>query len=340
MGAQRRASDTATIKPPRPADPEKSKIENNLEITTLEEFGEGVFTNTRALYKPVGARGIYGGCVIAQTLAVAQKTVPPGMEIHSMHCYFILAGNATIPIVYRVENVRSGRSYATRSVYAEQRGQAIFTTTCSFTRPISEDTDEPKRKVQHSIKFPKDVPAPEDCPTGAQTIDEWLSGGKVDTEVAELLRKREAGGPFESRRAGIVSDIPGTDPTHKIQRQWIRARGNIFDEEAHLPALAYISDSSLIGTVSRVNPQARHGQIGMMLSLDHTIYFHNARKTRADRWLLMESDSPWAADERALATQRIWDPEVGLLATCYQEGLVRLKDGREGECDNNVISKL
>jgi len=63
MGAQRRVSGTATIKSPPLVNPEKSIVENNLEITILGELGEGVFTNTRALYKPVGARGIYGGCV-------------------------------------------------------------------------------------------------------------------------------------------------------------------------------------------------------------------------------------------------------------------------------------
>ncbi|RPB06113.1 Thioesterase/thiol ester dehydrase-isomerase [Choiromyces venosus 120613-1] len=340
MGPQQRPSGTATIKPPPPVNPEKSKIENNLEITALEELGEGVFTNTRELYKPVGAKGIYGGCVIAQTLAVAQKTIPAGMKVHSMHCYFILPGSATVPMVYHVENVRSGRSYATRSVHAKQKGKAIFTATCSFTRPVSEVTDEPKRTVQHSIKFPKDVPSPEECPTEAQTIDKWLGEGRIDANVAEFLKKREANDPFEFRKAGIVGDTPETDPTRKLQRQWVRARGDISDEESHLPALAYFSDTWFIGTVNRVNPQARRGQVGMMLSLDHTIYFHNAPKARVDRWLLVESDSPWAADERALVTQRIWDPEVGLLATCYQEGLVRLKDGREGESENHVISKL
>ena len=273
-------------------------------------------------------------------MAVAQKTVPSEMKIHSMHCYFILAGNAAVPIVYYVENVRSGRSYSTRSVQAKQKGQTIFTATCSFTRPVLGDTDELKRTIQHSIKFPKDVPAPEDCLTGAQTIDKWLSEGRIDAEVAQLMKEREANDPFEFRRAGIANDTPDADPTHKLQRQWVRARGGISDEGAHLPALACLSDNSFINTVNTVNPRARYGRIGMIVSLDHTIYFHNALNTRVDRWLLMESDSPWAADERALVTQRIWDPEVGLLATCYQEGLMRLKDGREGKSENNIASKL
>lgn len=63
MDAQRRVPGTATIKPPPPVNLGKSKIENNLEITVLGELGEGVFTNTRALHKPVGQRGVFGGCV-------------------------------------------------------------------------------------------------------------------------------------------------------------------------------------------------------------------------------------------------------------------------------------
>lgn len=32
---------------------------------------QDIFTNTRELWHPPGARGIYGGAVIAQTLAVS-----------------------------------------------------------------------------------------------------------------------------------------------------------------------------------------------------------------------------------------------------------------------------
>lgn len=64
--------------------------------------------------------------------------------------------------------------------------------------------------------------------------------------------------------------------------------------------------------------------IGMMVSLDHTIYFHNPCLFRADEWMLMEMESPWAGNERALVVQRIWSKDGILVATCMQEGLVRL----------------
>lgn len=59
--------------------------------------------------------------------------------------------------------------------------------------------------------------------------------------------------------------------------------------------------------------------IGMMVSLDHTIYFHRPREIRADEWLLSESEVPWAGDGRGLVLQRIWNRRGVLVASCVQE---------------------
>src|ERR1700761_3251935 len=83
---------------------------------------QDLYTNTRPLWHPPGARGAYGGAVIAQCLAAAQNTVPKNFTVHSMHCYFVLAGNAEIPVIYHVEHVRDGRSFITRTVQARQQG--------------------------------------------------------------------------------------------------------------------------------------------------------------------------------------------------------------------------
>ncbi|KAK5182166.1 acyl-CoA thioesterase [Cryomyces antarcticus] len=66
-------------------------------------------------------------------------------------------------------------------------------------------------------------------------------------------------------------------------------------------------------------------EVGMMVSLDHTIYFHNPRDFRADEWLFTEMESPWAGDGRGLVFQRIFTREGKLVASCVQEGVVRLK---------------
>lgn len=168
------------------------------------------------------------------------------------------------------------------------------------------------------------------------------------------------------------------NPHDKRTRQWIRARGKISasgGHQAHISALAYISDSYFIGTVSRVqnltrfsspssikrsieslkktmnssvdkasvqkyleqvakqeaaeNQRANGGkqddrQIGMMVSLDHTIFFHNPRAFRADEWMFTEMESPWAGDGRGLVMQKMWSKDGVLIASCVQEVSCRL----------------
>jgi len=341
------------IKPPPPSGT-KALIEDVLELTHLEDINPNLFTNTRPLWHPPGARGIYGGAAIAQCLAAAQRTVPKGFLVHSMHCYFVLNGNSEIPIIYHVEHVREGRSFATRTVQARQRGQPIFTTTISFMKEGSGG----KKTVEHAVVMPKVDPPRDD-------------------EPEDMFRGKNS--PFVSQRVDIFnSESPF--PHEKRTRQWIKARGRISDEggfEAHTTALAYMSDSYFIGTVSRVhrlwrydqrmaksldpklvkklqsmpdaelrkqevldedminqlrnvevnengditpkgNGQARP-QIGMMVSLDHTIYFHSPKDFRADEWMFTECDSPWAGDGRGLVHQRLYTKDGKLVATCIQE---------------------
>jgi acyl-CoA thioesterase len=265
-----------------------------------------------------------------------------------MHCYFVLAGDAEIPIVYHVEHVREGKSFATRTVQARQRGRPIFTTTMSFVREGSGG----KKLVQHATPMP-DVPIPEDNPE--------LDGGITALE--------KGGGPFVSRRIEILNKH-SPDIHTKRTRQWIKARGSISPSgghQAHLSALAYMSDSYFIGTVSRVHQlqrftapgpgvskaslaksglsedqmkkyfqrwanqegvdfegltdkdRADKPQVGMMVSLDHVIYFHNPRAFRADEWMFTEMESPWAGDGRGLVCQKMWSKDGVLVATCVQE---------------------
>lgn len=66
-------------------------------------------------------------------------------------------------------------------------------------------------------------------------------------------------------------------------------------------------------------PTQRKQKIGMMVSLDHTIYFHNPRDFRADEWMIEEMETPWAGDNRGLVMQKIWSSDGTLVATCIQE---------------------
>jgi acyl-CoA thioesterase 8 len=65
-------------------------------------------------------------------------------------------------------------------------------------------------------------------------------------------------------------------------------------------------------------------EIGMMVSLDHSIYFHNPRSFRADEWIFTEMETPWAGDGRGLVYQRMYTQDGTLIASCVQEVSSRL----------------
>jgi len=78
---------------------------------------------------------LYGGQVVAQALLAAGRTVDAGRVPHSLHCYFLRAGDASRPTVFRVERDRDGLSFSSRRVVALQDGEVICSTSCSFTVP-------------------------------------------------------------------------------------------------------------------------------------------------------------------------------------------------------------
>ena len=279
--------------------------------------------------------------MIAQCLSAAQRTVPENFTVHSMHCYFVLAGDSDIPVIYYVEHVREGKSFATRTVQARQRGKCIFTTTLSFVRENSGGS----KQVFHATPL-------------LEGMSEPLESTEHDLDGSD-----QGGSPFRSQRFDIVNG-DSDEPHAKKTRHWLKARGTISSSgghQAHLSALAYMSDSYFIGTVSRIHRiwrfrgmaekldknsfayqqfkelvksegfgddlenKAERPEIGMMVSLDHTIYFHEPKKFRADEWMFTEMQSPWAGDGRGLVTQHIHSRDGTLVATCIQEGVVRLK---------------
>ncbi|KAK0703036.1 thioesterase-like superfamily-domain-containing protein [Lasiosphaeria miniovina] len=357
--------DRTTLLRPPPPDPSKAPIENVLEVTELAVLGPDIFTNARKPWHPPGARGIYGGAVIAMCLAAGQRTVPDDFNVHSLHAYFLLAGSGQLPILFHVERVRDGRSFATRTVQARQKGRCIFTTTISFVREGS--SGKPGSQASHSSPMPRGGGGDDDD-DGQQPLRP--PPDDFDGEP-ELIKQ----GPFQSDRIEIVN----RDSAHaheKKTRQWFRARGRIAGgPPAHLAALAYVSDSYFIGTVSRIHrlwrfpfnakeyddlpadvktkvrtlheweglgsdPRDMVGQpvVGMMVSLDHSIYFHEPGKVRADEWMLNEMESPWAGDGRGVVTQKIFSKDGTLIATCVQEGIIRLKE--EAKLEEGKGSKL
>src|SRR3954471_19362420 len=127
-------------------------VDDLLVILDLEQLEKNLF---RGRSPQVGWQRVFGGQVIGQSLVAACRTVE-GRAPHSLHAYFLLPGDPELPILYEVERLREGRSFATRRVTAIQHGRAIFAMSASFQK------DEGATFL-HAAAMP-DVPPPEELP--------------------------------------------------------------------------------------------------------------------------------------------------------------------------------
>jgi acyl-CoA thioesterase-2 len=251
---------------------------------------------------------VFGGQVLGQALVAATRTVEDRL-CHSLHAYFLLAGDPKVPILYEVDRSRDGKSFSSRRVVAIQHGRPIFHLSASFQVEES--------GLEHQID-PPNVAPPEDLPS--EDDFRLQMAAKVPEQYREhFLRKR----PIELRPVDR-SDIfrPGKRRPH--QSVWVRATGPLPDDIAlHQCVLAYASDMTLLDTALLPHGIGWFSEKIQMASLDHAMWFH--RRFRADEWLLYVQDSPSASGARGFNRGLIYTREGKLIASVVQEGLMRLR---------------
>jgi acyl-CoA thioesterase II len=278
----------------------KAALEGLVELLDLEQIEHDIF---RGVSPPVRVQRVFGGQVAGQALVAAGRTVPEDRPVHSLHAYFLRAGDPRVPIAYLVDRLRDGRSFTTRRVVAIQHGRPIFNLSASF------HVSEPG--MEHGSAMPE-VPAPEVLPTMRE-----LMRGYEDRLGENALAPR----PIDLR---YVDDPPWRQeekgPRPPLSRVWMRADGVLPDQPLlHVCLLAFASDMTLLDSILVHHGLSWPGITGA--SLDHAMWFH--REFRADEWLLYESASPSASGARGLATGRFWTADGRHIATVVQEGLLR-----------------
>lgn len=277
-----------------------------LDLLALERLEDNLF---RGQSRDIGTRYVFGGQVLGQALSAAQQTVNGERQAHSLHAYFLRAGDIDAPIVYSVERARDGNSFSARRVVAIQHGQPILNCAVSF------QVAEPG--VEHQLSMPE-VPMPEDLAPPQPLPPEEFAHLPV-----KLQRWLGMQGGFEFRHVWPRDELkPAKRPP--LQHVWFRLRDHVGDAPVlHRALLAYASDFHLIGTatlphgISYLTPELQ------MASLDHAMWFH--RPFRADEWLLYSCDSPSASGARGLARGSVYSRDGRLVASTAQEGLIRLR---------------
>jgi acyl-CoA thioesterase-2 len=275
-----------------------------LRLLDVEDLGGDRFTGRR---KPGGIGRIFGGQVIGQALAAAERTVSDDRPVHSLHAYFLRGGNEDYEIDFRVERDLDGRSFSNRRIVASQLGKPILNMTASFHR--LEDG------VFHQDAMP-DVPAPEDLPSDHAQREKFLH---LIPEERRAMALRPS--PIEMRSDGARHWM-GSEPSEPKTASWFRCVAPLPDDpKVHRAILAYASDNSLLGTCALPHGLSWSQGTAMGASLDHAVWFHD--DFRADEWLLYVTESPWAGRARGMNRGKIFSRDGRLIATVAQEGVIR-----------------
>ncbi len=274
-------------------------------LLTLEQLEVNLF---RGESRDIGTSRVFGGQVLAQAILAAGQTVE-GRLMHSLHGYFLRAGDPESPIIYNVERSRDGRSFSARRVVAIQHGRPIFTLAASFQ--VEEEG------LEHQFEIP-DVPGPDE-----PGLDKGMSEEELMHLPQKLRRWLERFGPWEFRR------IRGHDPLESVpkppfQEIWFRLDGDPGNDPLMNRALlAYLSDFHLVGTATLPHGISWDQDELVMASLDHAMWFH--RDCKLDDWFLYVCDSPSTSGGRGLARGMIYDRQGRLVANTAQEGVIRLR---------------
>jgi acyl-CoA thioesterase II len=290
-----------------------SPVSELIDLLSLERLENNLF---RGQSRDIGTKYVFGGQVLGQALSAAQATLDSAdpdkgpRAAHSLHAYFLRAGDIEHPIVYDVDRTRDGGSFSVRRVTAIQHGQPIFVCAASFQ--IVEPGPE------HQISMPE-VPKPEDIEPTPPISVEALA--KLPSKVQRWLNRM---GPFEFRPIYPRDELnPPKRPP--FQQVWFKLSEPVGDApELHRALLAYASDFHLLGTTTFPHGISYYQPNVQMASLDHALWFH--RPFRADDWLLYSIDSPSAQGARGLARGQIFDCTGRLVASTTQEGMIRVLD--------------
>ena len=274
-------------------------------LLALEQLDLNLFRST--VNQPNINNALFGGQMLGQGLKAAALTIQDRAP-HSLHGYFLLAGDRELPVIYDVEPTRDGGSFSTRRVVARQKGRTIFTMEVSFQK------SEPGQ--QHSIEIEGDVPEPEKVASMAE----------LAAQYSDLMPPNAARALARSRLVEIRPINPEDFFLRKASaskgRYWIKAGQPVSDDPlTQAAALAYMSDYFLTSTSMLEHSTSLWAGRVMTASLDHAMWFH--RPCRVDEWLLVDAVSPFAGGARGLTRGQIFDRQRRLVASVAQEGLIR-----------------
>jgi acyl-CoA thioesterase-2 len=282
-----------------------SQFKDLLQILDVQKNDDSTFIGNSL---DIGSFSVYGGQVLAQSVAAASRVLEDEKVLHSLHGYFLRPGEHSVPIKYKVDVFKEGRSFNTVRISALQNDKTIFIMAASYH--IREDG------IQHQSAMPN-VTQPESLTSFSDLFTQFAEEfnvkpkGIFSPDSPIIFRPVEHYNPFN----------PGIRPP--CNHTWFKINGELENPTLKLnqAILTYASDFNLLITSMMPHNMSMFTNPIRLASLDHAMWFHE--DVTLDDWILYAVESPYAGAARGFCTGKMYTRDGRLIASVTQEGLVR-----------------
>lgn len=279
-----------------------------IDLLHLDDLENAIFSGKSVT---IGSDIVFGGQVLAQAVNAGYRTIPKDRFLHSLHGYFLEAGDLTTDIQYHVTEIRNGGSFSTRRITAFQHDKTIFIMAASFHK--KEEGFEHQTSINTDIKQPEDL----------------MSWDELATQFGDFLPKSTKSflsieRPIDFKPVHVQNPL---DPENLPPKEevWFKLKGEIptLSIQKKHQILTYISDYNVLNPIFKPNGEKHNFGNTITASLDHSMWFF--RDFNFDDWLLYSAESPNAYGARGLSRGNIFTRDGKLIASFAQEGLLRPK---------------
>ncbi|MDR3659282.1 MAG: thioesterase family protein [Mycobacterium sp.] len=241
---------------------------------------------------------IAGGHIAGQALVAASRTAP-GRSAHSLHVYYLRAGDARHPVDIQVDAARDGGTLATRRITARQDGEVLLEALASFSAPVE--------ALDYQDPIP-DVPEPLSVPTMAEQLAAY-----GDEHGGFWVREQ----PFDLRyldpHPRLARDLP--EKSSRL-RMWWRPTDSVPDDPAlHAALLTYLTGTTMLEAA--MIPRGALPAYTFSALIDHALWFH--RPVDLTDWVLSDQLSPSGIGGRGLASATMYNRAGQLVCVATQE---------------------
>lgn len=317
-----------------------SKLEQSFAVKKIDD---SKFAGIKPLAKPsLNSRGIYGGNLCGQSIIAALETVPQGFTPHSLHSYFVKAGDDSKVCDYAVEKISDGKNFANRQVRVIQDSQIKYIVMISFTLKNSIEKShknyeraQDKSKINAPIEFQKTIPKDfykfklDELPVNVNDHTKTLHHKLPPSFTDHKLNSDEANKSAGDRDLSFWV---------KVDDNKLKANSEKFNKFKYA-GFGVISDSLYLTSLSRilhlpiknesgVGSSGGKGEHFFSVSLDHSIYFHDDNFDPTN-WIFFNFKAPRFSNNRVLLQGDYYDQSGKLFASIVQEGLVFFHSGNE-----------